>query len=163
MALVVKNLPMQETRDETSIPGWGRSPGEGNDNPLQYSCLENPHGWSCLMAYSPWGCKRVRHDLMTKHQHVLSQDIEYSPLCYTRPCCFYIYALISKFFIIFQYEVFSNFPYFSLTHRYVNYAFKVFLKAQFIRNISYKTIFVIDFNTYKNSSSIFGLKMVMYW
>ena len=24
------------------IPGWGRSPGEGNDNPLQYSCLENP-------------------------------------------------------------------------------------------------------------------------
>ena len=25
-----------------SIPGWGRSPGEGNVNPLQYSCLENP-------------------------------------------------------------------------------------------------------------------------
>ena len=25
-----------------SIPGSGRSPGEGNDNPLQYSCLENP-------------------------------------------------------------------------------------------------------------------------
>ena len=25
-----------------SIPGWGRSPGEGNGNPLQYSCLENP-------------------------------------------------------------------------------------------------------------------------
>ena len=24
------------------IPGWGRSPGEGNGNPLQYSCLENP-------------------------------------------------------------------------------------------------------------------------
>ena len=28
--------------DVGSIPGWGRSPGEGNDNPLQYSCLENP-------------------------------------------------------------------------------------------------------------------------
>ena len=28
--------------DLGSIPGWGRSPGEGNDNPLQYSCLENP-------------------------------------------------------------------------------------------------------------------------
>ena len=27
--------------DSDSIPGWGRSPGEGNDNPLQYSCLEN--------------------------------------------------------------------------------------------------------------------------
>ena len=28
--------------DPGSIPGLGRSPGEGNDNPLQYSCLENP-------------------------------------------------------------------------------------------------------------------------
>ena len=122
----VKNLPVQETRDESSIPGWGRSPGGGNDNPLQYSCLEKPHGRSCLVAYSSWGRKIVGHDLTTQHQHVLSQVIEYSPLCYTRPCCFYIYALISTFFIIFQYEVFSNFPYFSLTHRYVNYAFQVF-------------------------------------
>ena len=29
------------TRDSDSIPGSGRSPGEGNGNPLQYSCLEN--------------------------------------------------------------------------------------------------------------------------
>ena len=28
--------------DPGSIPGWGKSPGEGNGNPLQYSCLENP-------------------------------------------------------------------------------------------------------------------------
>ena len=28
--------------DPGSVPGWGRSPGEGNDNPFQYSCLENP-------------------------------------------------------------------------------------------------------------------------
>ena len=28
--------------DQGSNPGWGRSPGEGNGNPLQYSCLENP-------------------------------------------------------------------------------------------------------------------------
>jgi len=28
--------------DLVSIPGLGRSPGEGNGNPLQYSCLENP-------------------------------------------------------------------------------------------------------------------------
>ena len=28
-------------RDPDSVPGWGRSPGEGNGNPLQYSCLEN--------------------------------------------------------------------------------------------------------------------------
>ena len=30
--------------DLGSIPGWGRSPGEGNGNPLQYSCLENSMG-----------------------------------------------------------------------------------------------------------------------
>ena len=30
------------TGDQGSIPGLGRSPGEGNGNPLQYSCLENP-------------------------------------------------------------------------------------------------------------------------
>ena len=30
------------TGDQGSIPGSGRSPGEGNGNPLQYSCLENP-------------------------------------------------------------------------------------------------------------------------
>ena len=38
---VVKNLPAN-TGDAGSIPGLGRSPGEGNGNPLQYSCLENP-------------------------------------------------------------------------------------------------------------------------
>ena len=37
---VVKNLPAN-AGDAGSIPGSGRSPGEGNDNPLQYSCLEN--------------------------------------------------------------------------------------------------------------------------
>ena len=41
---VVKNLPASagDARDPGSIPGWGRSPGGGNSNPLQYSCLENP-------------------------------------------------------------------------------------------------------------------------
>ena len=38
---VVKNLPAN-ARDVGSIPGSGRSPGEGNGNPLQFSCLENP-------------------------------------------------------------------------------------------------------------------------
>ena len=40
---MVKNLPADEgdVKDMGSIPGSGRSPGEGNDNPLQYSCLEN--------------------------------------------------------------------------------------------------------------------------
>jgi len=38
---VVKNLPAN-TGDAGSIPGSGKSPGEGNGYPLQYSCLENP-------------------------------------------------------------------------------------------------------------------------
>ena len=45
--------------DPGSIPGLGRSPGEGNDNPLQYSCLENPHGQQSLVGYSPWGPKQL--------------------------------------------------------------------------------------------------------
>jgi len=43
MALVVKNPPAnaEDIRDVGSIPGLGKSPGEGNGYPLQYSCLEN--------------------------------------------------------------------------------------------------------------------------
>ena len=51
--------------DLGSIPGSGRSPGEGNGNPLQYSCLEN------LMDRGTWrglvGSQRVRHDWATKN------------------------------------------------------------------------------------------------
>ena len=40
--------------DLGSVPRLGRSTGEGNGNPLQYSCLENPHGQRSLAGYSPW-------------------------------------------------------------------------------------------------------------
>ena len=40
-----------------SISGLGRSPEGGHGNPLQYSCLENPHRQRSLMGYSPWGHK----------------------------------------------------------------------------------------------------------
>ena len=46
-----------DTGDAGSIPGSGRSPGGGKDNPLQYSCLENPHGQRSLAGYSPQGHK----------------------------------------------------------------------------------------------------------
>ena len=47
--------------DLGSIPGLGRSPGRGHDNPLQYSCLENPHSRRSLASYSPWVAKsRIR-------------------------------------------------------------------------------------------------------
>ena len=44
VALVVKKSPAntRDIRDASSIPRSGRSSGEGNGNPLQYSCLENP-------------------------------------------------------------------------------------------------------------------------
>ena len=44
MAQLVKNPPANagDARDVGLVPGWGRSPGEGNGNTLQYSCLENP-------------------------------------------------------------------------------------------------------------------------
>ena len=53
--------------DTGSILGSGRSPGEGNGNPFQYSCGKS-HVQRSLAGYSPWGCKRVRNDLVTK-QH----------------------------------------------------------------------------------------------
>ena len=43
--------------DLGSIPGLGRCPGGGHGNPLQYSCLENPHGQRSLAGYSPLGHK----------------------------------------------------------------------------------------------------------
>ena len=43
--------------DLGSIPGLERSPGEGHGNPLQYSCLENPHAQRSLEGYSPQGHK----------------------------------------------------------------------------------------------------------
>ena len=59
MVLLVKNLPANagDTKDAVSIPGSGRSPGIGNGNPFQYSCLEN----SCLKIQFT-GLQRVGRD-----------------------------------------------------------------------------------------------------
>ena len=46
--------PTGNAGDLGSIPGLGRSPGGWHGNPLQYSCLENPHGQRSLAGYSPW-------------------------------------------------------------------------------------------------------------
>ena len=62
IASQVKNLPASE-RDATdvgSIPGSGRSPGVGNSNPLQYSCLENSMDRGTWRATT--GSQQVRHD-----------------------------------------------------------------------------------------------------
>ena len=54
------------TGDPGSIPGSGRSPGEGNGNPLQYSCLENSMDGGNWVGYSPRGCKELD---MTEQLH----------------------------------------------------------------------------------------------
>ena len=57
-------------RDLGSIPGWGRSPGEGNGYPLQYSCLENSMDRGAWWA-TVRGSQRVGHNGVT-HTHARS-------------------------------------------------------------------------------------------
>ena len=59
---MVKNLPANAgpEGDVGSTHESGRSPRGGNDNPLKYSCLENPgNGQRSLAGYSLWGCKKL--------------------------------------------------------------------------------------------------------
>ena len=53
------------------IPELGRSSGEGNGDPLQYSSLKNPHGQRSLAGYRPWGCKEsdMTEQLSTQPTH----------------------------------------------------------------------------------------------
>ena len=52
------------------ILGLGRSPGGGHGNPLQYYCLENPHGQRSLAGYSPWGLKESdTAEVINMHTH----------------------------------------------------------------------------------------------
>ena len=53
---MVKNQPAM-WEDLGLIPGLERYPGGGHGNPLQYSCLDNPHGQRNLVGYSPWCLK----------------------------------------------------------------------------------------------------------
>ena len=60
---MVKNLPAKagDAGDLGSIPGLGRSPGEGNGNPLQFVCLEIPKNRG-TDGLHPMGLQRVGHD-----------------------------------------------------------------------------------------------------
>ena len=68
---IITNLPGGSDSKESacnagdlgSVPGLGRSLGERNSNPLQYSCLENPHGQRNLAGLQYMGSQRVRHRL----------------------------------------------------------------------------------------------------
>ena len=74
VALVVKNPPASagDIRDSDLIPGSRGSLEGGHGNPLQDSCLENPHGQRILVGYSPYGCKELNmteSDLAHTHTH----------------------------------------------------------------------------------------------
>ena len=71
---MVKNLPVNagDIRDMGSIPGLGRSPGEGYGNPLQYSCLENPtntRGWWATVHSVAKSQTRLKQ--LSTHAHTL--------------------------------------------------------------------------------------------
>ena len=55
---VVKNPPAN-LGDAGTVLGSGGSPGEGNGNPLQYSCGKKSHGQRSLASYIPWGHKEL--------------------------------------------------------------------------------------------------------
>ena len=62
--------------DPGSIPGSGRSPGEGNGNPLPVFLPGESHGRRRLVGYSPWGCKEsdTTERLHPTHPHKLTEE-----------------------------------------------------------------------------------------
>ena len=90
--------------DLSSIPGLGRSPGEGSGNPLQYSCLEN------LMDRGAWwatvhGVARVRHDLATKPPPTLLTQLNRRHrmsvlLASLHPFCFFFLRFMCLFLAV---------------------------------------------------------------
>jgi len=71
--MVKKPHAMQKT--------WvGNIPGGGHSNPLQYSCLENPHGQNSLIGYSPWGHKKSETTEGLNTQHSQCRRCGFNPL-----------------------------------------------------------------------------------
>ena len=70
---VITNLPANagDTRDTSSMPGLGRSPGGGHGHPLQYACLENPRDRGSW-GYSPWV---EESSDVTEHTHIIHLEV----------------------------------------------------------------------------------------
>ena len=100
---VVKNLPANsgDIGDMCSIPGWGRSPGEGNGNPFQYSCLGNPmdrgawwttvhgvakrHDWGTEHTFACMCTHARRHTHTHTHTHTDACPLDYWGCHYNSP------------------------------------------------------------------------------
>ena len=82
---MVKNLPAN-AGDPGLIPGSGRSPGEGNGNPLQYSCLGNPMDREAWRA--SWGCRELGIAEGHAHTHLTflshASCVDFALLMYTQ-------------------------------------------------------------------------------
>ena len=109
--------------DLGSFPGLGRSPGGEYGNPLQYSCLENPHGQRSLVGYSPWGCKELA---MTER---LSTALTFKSLIHF------------EFVFVYGVREYSNFIYLHLT---VQFSQHHLLKRLSFPHCLFLSPFVID-------------------
>ena len=112
------------------IPGLGRSPGGVHDNPLQYSCMENPHGQRNLVGYNPWGC-RVVHDWATTI--IIIRIILYST---TYMVSVFPFTFLNLFWIcyVFQYKKESIFMLFHVTIQlFLYYLLQWFLFSVYFR------------------------------
>ena len=77
VAQLLKNPPAVWETWVQSL-GWEDSPGGGHGNPLQDSCLENPHGQRSLAGYSPWG--RKESDMPDRlHTHMMMTNPQLTP------------------------------------------------------------------------------------
>ena len=90
------------------ITGLGISPGGGLGNPLQCSCLENPHGWRSLADYSPWCHKESdTTERLSTAQHMqknpYSEQVIVKKLQICNQECTKIYYLDSLFFFFFNF------------------------------------------------------------
>ena len=85
----VKNLPANagDVGDAGLIPGSGRSPGGGNGNPLQYSCLENSLGagaWGAMVhGVAQSQTRPIAHTYTHTHTHTQAILVSFQPHLYT--------------------------------------------------------------------------------
>ena len=92
VVLVVKNPPANagDIRDVDSIPGLGRSPGEGNGSPLQYSCQENP------LTEDPASLQSVRSQRVGTRLKWLSTHTAYMYVFCTHSCTCLVNRIIQE-------------------------------------------------------------------
>ena len=92
--------------DLGSIPGLGRSPGGGNGNPLQYSCLENPHEQRNLVGYSGVAKSQMRSKRQSTAQHnMLKNNLKWSVTLFYTYICPSIFNRMLYWFHIWQWHV----------------------------------------------------------